>query len=314
MAERSVATDAESDRGDTRGYVVGLLCWLLSGGVYVAAKWAVAEMPAWTLTFWRVAIAAIVMLPLIRGHGAAVAKVVRTRWFEVLIIGAIGLSITQGFMFTALETTTAINVELILSLLPLATMVLARIVLGEVMGPWQVVGVLVAAVGMVVVVVKGEFDALIHFRFSTGELWVVAAAICYAVYTVFLRRAHFDLPRLPLLALLLCAAAIVAFPFYLAELWLGRFATLNLRGVLSLAYVALPGGALMYLLYNWSIDLLGATKAGTLMYSQVIFVAVLAWLLLGETIEPYHLVGAALIFGGVALVMLLKPKPASHSP
>jgi drug/metabolite transporter (DMT)-like permease len=314
MAEPATTTITESDRGDARGYVVGLLCWLLSGGVYVAAKWAVAEMPAWTLTFWRVAIAAIVMLPLLRGHGPAVAKLLRTRWIEVLIIGAIGLSITQGFMFTALETTTAINVGLILSLLPLATMVLARIVLGEVMGPWQVVGVLVAAAGMVVVVVKGEFDALIHFRFSVGELWVVVAAILYAVYTVFLRRAHFDLPRLPLLAVLLCAAAIVAFPLYLVELWLGRFATLNLRGVLSLAYVALPGGALMYLLYNWSIDLLGAAKAGTLMYSQVIFVAVLAWLLLGESIEPYHLAGAALIFAGVALVMLMKPKPATPSP
>lgn len=314
MAEPAATTITESERGDTRGYVVGLLCWLLSGGVYVAAKWAVAEMPAWTLTFWRVAIAAVVMLPLIRGHGAAVAKLLRTRWFEVLIIGAIGLSITQGFMFTALETTTAINVGLILSLLPLATMVLARIVLGEVMGPWQVVGVLVAAAGMVVVVVKGQFDALIHFRFSVGELWVVVAAILYAVYTVFLRRARFDLPRLPLLAVLLCAAVIAAFPFYLAELWLGRYATLNLRGVLSLAYVAVPGGALMYLLYNWSIDLLGAAKAGTLMYSQVIFVAVLAWLLLGEIIEPYHLVGAALIFAGVAVVMLLKPKPATQSP
>jgi drug/metabolite transporter (DMT)-like permease len=313
MAERSMATDTESGRGGT-GYAVGLLCWLVSAGVYVAAKWAVAEMPAWTLAFWRVAIAALVMLPLLRGHGAAVAKLLRTRWLEVVVIGAIGLSITQGFMFTALETTTAINVGLILSLLPLATMVLARIVLGEVMGPWQVVGVLVAAVGMVVVVVKGEVEALLHFRFSAGELWVVVAAVCYAIYTVFLRRARFDLPRLPLLAVLLSAAAIAALPLYLAELWLGRFATLNLRGVLSLAYVAIPGGALMYLLYNWSIDLLGAAKAGTLMYSQVIFVAALAWLLLGEQIEPYHLAGAALILGGVALVMLLRPRPATRSP
>ena len=45
------------------GFSVGTLCWLLSAGVYIAAKWVAPEMPPWTLCFWRVFLAALVLLP-----------------------------------------------------------------------------------------------------------------------------------------------------------------------------------------------------------------------------------------------------------
>ena len=56
--------------------------------------------------------------------------------------------------------------------------------------------------------------------------------------------------------------------------------------------------------------MLGASRAGMLLYSQMIFTALLAWLILGETIAWYHYVGAALIAAGVAAATLLKPRPA----
>ena len=69
----------------------------------------------------------------------------------------------------------------------------------------------------------------------------------------------------------------------------------------------------MYLLYNWSIEILGASRAGSLLYSQMVFTAILAWLILGEPIEWYHLAGAALIIVGVALVTVFKAR-APTSP
>ena len=77
---------------------------------------------------------------------------------------------------------------------------------------------------------------------------------------------------------------------------------------------AIPGGALMYLLYNWSVDILGASRAGGLLYTQMVFTAVLAWLVLGEPIEPYHFAGAGLIVVGVVLVTFLKPKATAPTP
>jgi drug/metabolite transporter (DMT)-like permease len=192
-------------------------------------------------------------------------------------------------------------------------MILARFVLGEAMGPWQIIGSLIAMLGMVVIVVKGSLAALIGLSVGIGDLLVVVAAIFLAIYTVFLRRAKFEMPRLQLLVVLLCAGVVAVSPFYLYELVRGELAHLDMRGYLSLAYAAIPGGALMYFLYNWSIDALGASKAGVFIYTQMVFIAILAYLILGERIELYHIIGAGLIILGVVLVMALQAKVAAAS-
>ena len=67
----------------------------------------------------------------------------------------------------------------------------------------------------------------------------------------------------------------------------------------------------MYALYNLSVELLGAARAGTLIYTQMIFVALFAWLLLGELIEWFHFAGAGLVVAGVLVVTLLRRKPGA---
>jgi len=99
----------------------------------------------------------------------------------------------------------------------------------------------------------------------------------------------------------------VALPFYIWELVHDERTALNARGVLALVYVAGPGGALMYYLFNLSVQALGASRAGAFLYLQTVFVAVLAYFFLDERLLPYHLVGAFFILVGVLLVMLLKP-------
>lgn len=63
----------------------------------------------------------------------------------------------------------------------------------------------------------------------------------------------------------------------------------------------------MYYLYNYSVEVLGAAKAGVFLYLQIFFVAVLAWIFLGERLQAYHYAGAGLIVLGVVLVTALKP-------
>ncbi len=101
---------------------------------------------------------------------------------------------------------------------------------------------------------------------------------------------------------------VTAQPFYLYELAADERTTLNASGLVALAYVAIPGGALMYYLFNRSIETLGASRAGMFLYIQTIFIAVLAYFILGEQLHLYHLEGAALIIAGLLLILLLKPK------
>ncbi|MCP4779260.1 MAG: DMT family transporter [Hyphomicrobium sp.] len=290
------------------GYTVGLLTWVLAGGVFVAVKLGINEMPPWTLCCWRVFLSALVLLPFVMSHHHEIVDFLRKRWPEALFIGAIGLGLTQGTMFTALSYTSAINTGIIFATTPIIAMVLAHFVIHERMNGWQALGSAIAFLGIVVIAVHGSLAKLLGLKLGLGDLLVVAGAMMFACYSVLLKRAKFELDRLPLLFVLLCAGALSTVPFYLWEVWNGEHGNLAFKGYMVLLYAAIPGGALMYLCYNWSIDILGPSRAGTLLYTQMIFTAIFAWLILGESIEWYHYVGAGLIIVGVVLVTWLAPK------
>lgn len=304
---------AEAPAAAVEAYATATLCWLLSAGVYISAKWVAPEMPPWALAFWRVVIAGLILLPLVRHHRVPMAQLVRARGLALVIIGGLGLSMTQGLIYTGLHYTTAINAGLIIALMPMITIVMARFVLDEPMGLRQVAGSAIAFVGLAVIIVHGDLAALLRLDVNAGELWVVLAALCFALYTVLLRRVTFALERLPLLVVLFGGSALAAMPFYGWEILHDERTALDPGGLLALAYMAIPGGALMYYLYNRSVDALGAGKAGVFLYLQSVFIAGLAYVVLGEQLHLYHLAGASLILVGVLLVTLLQPRPAPPS-
>jgi drug/metabolite transporter (DMT)-like permease len=295
-------------------YAVATLGWLLSAGVYIAAKWVAPEMPPWALCFWRLGLACLILLPVVRHHYAAMASLLRARPLELLVVAGLGLTACQGMLYTGLQYTDATTAGIIMALCPITTLVLAHLVLGEPMGIWQGVGAILSLIGMVVIVAHGDLAALVNLQLNAGELWIVGSAISWGLYTVLLKRLKFESERLPLLVMLLGLGAVAALPLYGWELAHDERSALDGNGLLALAYVAAPGGALMYYLYNRSVDTLGASRAGLMLYLQTAFVALLAYLFLGEGLHAYDLTGAAIIVAGLVIAMTMKPKAAAQVP
>jgi drug/metabolite transporter (DMT)-like permease len=305
--ERSEAAEASL----FSAYSLAMLGWLLSAGVYIAARWATVEMPPWALTFWRLVLACLILLPIVRHQLPAMGKLMRVRPVALIVTAGLGFTVCQGLLYTGLHYTDATTAGLIMALTPVITLILAHFLLREALGPWQGVGSVLSLFGMVVIVARGDFAALLKLQVNAGEPLIVCSAIAFAFYTVLLKHFKFGIDRLPLLVLLLGAGAITAAPLYGVELMLDERTTLDSKGLLALAYVAAPGGAFMYYLYNRSVDVLGAGRAGMLMYLQAAFVALLAYVLLGESLHAYHLLGAAVIVAGLVLAVLVKPKGAA---
>ncbi len=313
VAEAAAKKQRISPESDAAGYAAGIMTWLLAGSVFVVVKIGVSEMPPWTFCFSRALISALILLPLVAGHYGDMIGLLRRRWLEAVFIGAIGLGLTQGVTFVALSHTSAINVGIIFALAPMATMLLARLVLREPMNGWQGIGLAVAFVGIVVIAVHGSLAILLGLKIGVGDLYAFCAILLFAGYTVLLKRAKFELPTLPLLVILLFAGSVSALPFSLWEIAHGEHEHLAMTGYLALAYTGVIGGSFMYFLYNWSIGVLGASRAGTLIYTQMIFATFFAWLILGERIEWYHFAGGGLVIVGILFVVLLRPKPAAAS-
>ena len=303
-----------SGQSSAAGYAAGVATWLIAGSIFIAFKLGVREMPPWTFCCSRALIADLILLPFVAGHYRDMVGLLRRRWLEAVFIGAIGLGLTQGVTIMALAYTSAVNVAIIFALAPMVTMLLARFVLGEPMSGWQGVGLAIAFIGVVAIAVHGSFALLLCLKIGLGELFAFVAILLFAGYTVLLKRAKFELPTLPLLAILLGAGAASALPFSVWEIAHGEHEHLARTGYLALAYTAVIGGAFMYFLYNWSVGVLGAARAGTLIYLQTVFATFFAWLILGEALRWYHFVGGGLVVVGILFVTLLRPKSAMRGP
>lgn len=305
------------DHSDSRkvfGYGISLVTWMVAGSVFVAVKLVADEMPPWTMVFWRAFIAGLVLLPFVYRDLLQSIDIIRVRWLALLLIGGLGLGLTQGALFSALHMTTAMNVGIIMGLAPMLVLVLAAIMLKEPINGWQGLGTLIAFCGVVFIAVKGSMANLIAFQISLGDLVALIAAILFAIYTVFLKWARFDLDALPLLTILLFSGSCAALPFYMAEFIQGQQAKLTIEGYLALFYCAILGGSLIYVLYYLSVEILGAGRAGSLVYTQTLFCAFFAWLVLGETLVWYHLAGGAAVAIGILFVLALGPREDLYQP
>jgi drug/metabolite transporter (DMT)-like permease len=292
-----------------RNLALGLLafCWLLAAGVFIAVKWAGTYTPPWTLVFFRLLFATLFLLPFVASHFRQMATRLREHYWVILPIGALGLALTQGALFTALTFSSAINVGIMFSVWPITAIILAALFLGDRLTLLQVFGVILCFGGVLVVVARGNPDTIISMGVNAGDLLVIAAVLSFSFYTVMIKKITIDLAALPLLVLILGSATLASAPFFVWEIFHDERITVDWHDIAAIAYVAIPGGGIMYLLFNTGIAMLGAAKASVTFYFQTLFTVILAYFLLGEQLHLYHAAGIALIATGIIIVTLIKP-------
>jgi drug/metabolite transporter (DMT)-like permease len=298
------AAQTPGERNEALGLLV--LCWLLAAGVFIAVKWAGTYTPPWTLVFFRLLFATLFLLPFVISHYREMAARLRDHYKVILLIGALGLALTQGVLFTALHHSSAINVGIVFSVWPITAIILAAVFLGDRMTLLQSFGVILCFSGVLVIIAQGSADTIIHMDVNRGDLLVLVAVMCFSFYTVMIKKIKIDLTGLPLLVLILGSATLASAPFFVWEILYDPRITVDWRDIAAIAYVAIPGGGIMYLLFNTGIAMLGAAKASVTFYLQTLFTVVLAYLLLGEQLHSYHAVGIALIAMGIIFVTIIK--------
>ena len=137
-------------------------------------------------------------------------------------------------------------------------------------------------------------------------MYAIRSYYAFSFYTVMIKKVTIDLAALPLLVLILGSATLASVPFFIWEIIYDPRITVDWHDIVAIAYVAIPGGGIMYLLFNTGIAMLGAARASVTFYFQTLFTVILAYLLLGEQLHTYHAAGIALIAAGIILVTLVK--------
>lgn len=284
----------------TYGWILLLLAPLFMASNIVIGRAAMEVIPPIGLAFWRWVLAFLMLLPFawsgLRRHRPTLLR----QWRLLLLLGLLGMAMSGSFVYLGLQTTTATNAGLIYAGSPIMIVLFSALFLGERLTLLRAVGIVLSLSGVVTVLTHGAPETLLSLRFHAGDLWVLAAATAWAVYSVTLKRDSLALPTMTVFAAVAAGGVLCLLPFYLLETALGAPVRPTGPAMLSIFGVALFASVLSYSCYQKGIALVGPSRAGPFLYLMPIYAALLAVLLLGESFQSHHAIGLALILPGIA--------------
>lgn len=268
---------------------------------YLVARAAPDVIAPHMLAFWRWLLAGMLLAVLARRDIAAQRKAVRHEWKQLLVLGALGMWICGAFVYIGGRTTTATNISLIYALSPVLIALASTMTVGERLGRLQAAGIGISVVGFFHVVLMGQWGNLASVQLTPGDWWILIAAIAWAAYTLLLKRWPSSFGETGRLALIALSGVAVLFPLTIAEAVFLMPSAFSWRAVGYVVAAALFPAFGAYLSYSFMLRELGAARVGVVLYLGPIYVALMAWLVLGEPVRSFHWAGAALILPGIYL-------------
>lgn len=283
-------------------YIGLTLTPLFWAGNAVVARSVVETIPPLSLSFWRWVLALIILLPLGLPKVRQQWPVVVAHWRSMLALAAFSVGAFNTLLYLSAQTTTALNITLVNSTIPVMVALLAWLILGDRVRPLQVMGIGLAIVGVLVVVGRGEWQTFTQLAFQPGDLIMVAAVFCWGLFSVLLRRQAVPLPPIAFLTVQVALGVLVILPFYLVDLtWFSGGFELTPTVVPPLLYVAVFPGILAYAFWNHGVYRVGPARSAMFMYLNPVFAALLAGVFLGERLSVFHLAGGLLILLGLIM-------------
>jgi drug/metabolite transporter (DMT)-like permease len=299
-----VGTALAASRGSAiwRSPAVALsLATFFFSGNFIAGRALRGQIDPVALNFLRWSLALLILTPFAWRSVAASLPVLRREWRLVAALGATGLAGFHTMSYAALQTTTATNALLVLSLAPIATL-FGSVALGmERPTRNKIAGALISIVGAGVLITRGDIAAIVTHGFNDGDLLMLLGICVWAAYSLLLRHRPADLsPSVSLFAS--AAAALVLMAPLLVFRPLPSPAVLGSMPVLlSVGYIALFASAIAFMLWTYGVTHLGPARANQFVNLMPIFGAGLPFIFLGEVPTPVQLAGAALVLSGLGL-------------
>jgi drug/metabolite transporter (DMT)-like permease len=284
----------------TLPYLLLLVATASWGGNWVAARAITFDVPPFALSFWRWAIASVILLPFAAAQVREDAPLIRRHLPALAAFGVIGVAGFTMLGYWGLRYTTAVNATLLNSSLPLFVVPLSWWLLKITVSGRQLAGLALSLAGVACIISTGELQTLARLAINPGDLLLLGGALLWAIYTVLLKWRP---PLRPFSFLFTIAAAAAAFtlPFYLWEIAADGAMAVSAKTVAAIGYLALFPSVIAYICWNRAVAEVGPNVAGFFNPVIPVFGTLFAVTLLGEPFRLYHLAGFALVLGGVVL-------------
>ena len=286
--------------------VLAMLGW--SGNVLLGRAMHETFTPT-SLSFWRWSLALALALAWLARPLWRKRAVLLREWKVLGGLGLMGVSAFNWLLYQAVETTTATNTALIYANTPIFVVAASRIFLGERITWGQGAGIAVSTLGVTLVVTRGDPALLLSMGFTVGDLWALATVPVWGVYMMLLKHRPPELTPVELQGALMIVGWLGIVPLYLLERAEILAVPFSIETAMAVLYLAAVASILCFVLWNCGVEAVGAGRAALFAHLYPLFATVLAMVFLGEALRPFHLLGGAMIFLGLALTTLRAGRP-----
>ena len=198
-------------------------------------------------------------------------------------------------------STTMANMGIIYTSSPIFIIVLSVLFFGDKINLSRVTGLVLCLSGVLIIICKGDFTYLVNFKFTAGDLWMLGAAVGWAIYSIFLINWKSSFSLMARFTLIALFGAISLFPFYLIDESYFFDTAFNNNFIFWILFAAISPGIIAFTLYTKVQKYVGASLAGFTLYIFSIYTAIYGIILFDESLLSFHYYGAALVFIGIYL-------------
>ncbi|GHT21102.1 membrane protein [Bacteroidia bacterium] len=287
-----------SQMKNNRGiYAMTLFCVIIWGTTFVSTKVLINNglSPA-EIFFMRFFMAYIGMLFIAPPRRAAKIPVRDELLF--FVAGLTGGSLYFLAENTALQLTQTSNVALLVSTTPVLTALVIRLADKKAkISRNLIVGSCIALVGVAFVVFNGQ--AVLKLS-PMGDFLAISASLLWAFYGLTIKKLNNRYSTFIITRKVFFYGLLTILPVFLIERR-PQPPVINAEVVFNLLYLGIAASLICYLLWNKTVEQLGALRASNFIYLVPLTSLITASIVLHETITPVALLGAAFILLGVYL-------------
>lgn len=220
------------------------------------------------------------------------------------MLGFIGITVHQTLQSNGLVTAQATTSAFIVATVPVFMALMGWLILKEKLGLLTWVGIVLATLGVVLIIARGDLSTLAKGKFgSIGDLLVLGSAVIWAIYSIISHKGLKNFNALGMLFyVMLSGWFFITILLFVSGPGFSEISNLQAAGWLGLAFLGIFCSGMAFLFWYYGLQVLPASQVGAFLYFEPLVTMVTASIMLGEKMHTLAIVGGIIVLLGVWIV------------
>jgi drug/metabolite transporter (DMT)-like permease len=283
-------------------YLEALFAVVVWGASFIATKIAVGQISPIAVVWLRFAMGIpILMAAVVMRRQFAFPK--GNEWLYFALLGFLGISFHQWLQSNGLKTSQATTTAWIVATTPMFIAILGWLALKEKLRLIQTSGIMLATLGVLIVVSKGNFSGLAVGKFGApGDVLILISSVNWAIFSILSRYGLKRHPSTRMTFWVMTIGWLITSAAFFAQGKTAELALLDTRGWWAMIFLGIFTTGLAYIAWFDALSQLPAAQTGAFLFIEPPTSMIVAAIILSEAITWASLLGGAVILAGVWLV------------